>query len=198
MTTAPSKPYALTVAPLLVPMGKMLLMGLGGLFVVLVLLFGGFVLFSGMVLQMWYVPVVMSALMVLVLAAVLVPVVGGFVWIFSKMTRYTMMLEGITQAAGPATRHIGWLEIRRLECDTLMGVTVVRVVANELDTPITVYHSLLVEPERFWQEWLHRLPHTSVVAEQSKQLVAQLQGNKGMFTGAPVVTGPTAPKEFQL
>ncbi len=197
MTTAPTKSYALTIAPLLAPMGKMLLMGLGGLFVALVLLFACFVLLGGMALQLWYVPVVMSGLMVLVLAAVLIPVVGGFVWVFSKMTRYTMMEEGITQAAGPATRHIGWLMIRRLECDTLMGVTVVRVVANELDTPITVYHSLLVEPERFWAEWLQRLPHTSIVTEQSKQLAAQLQGHSLGATTPQSIT-PMAPQEFRL
>lgn len=197
MSSAPTKPYALTIAPLIAPMGKMLLMALGVLFVALVLLFAGFILLSGMAIKFWYVPVVMAALMVLVLAAVLLPVVGGFVWVFSKMTRYTLMEVGVTQAAGPATRHIGWLQIRRLECDTLMGVTVVRVIANELDTPITIYHSLLTEPERFWQEWVQRLPHTSIVAEQSKQLAAQLL-NQPLGAAAPQSITPMAPQEFRL
>lgn len=208
MTVAVNRPHTLTVAPILVPMGKIVAMAIGGLFVALVLLFSLFVLLSGMILQMWYVPVVMSALMVLVMSAILVPVAGGFVWLFSRMTRYTLMPEGITQSAGPATRHIGWLEIRRLECDTLFGVTVVRVVAAELDTPITIYHSLLEHPHAFWQQWQALLPHTSVVFQQSEQLVAQFMAQPSRETfGAvgsgplhtpPHISGPNVPQEFHL
>lgn len=192
--------FQLTLAPLIPPVAKAL--GKGALWVygALVVVFGLLILLSGLGWSLWYAPFVLSAVMVLVMAAILVPVVGGFCWFLVKLTRYTLAEEGVTQGAGAifarfGQREISWLEFRRLEVSDLAGVIVVRAVAGELDPPVTIYHSLLVAPEAFWHTWMAKLPKTSVVYSQSEQLVAQLLKNKPLNMSAMPAARPAA---FQI
>lgn len=171
--------YQLTLAPLIPPVGRWL--AKAGLisFLGLTVLFELLLLLSGLGLHLWYAPLVLSLVMVTVMAAVLVPVIGGFCWLLVALTRYQLAEEGIRQGAAGLLSQIGhrevsWLEFRRLETQTIAGVTVVRAIAAELDPPIVIYHSLLTEPKAFWHTWCQRLPKTSVIYNHSQELANTL------------------------
>jgi hypothetical protein len=146
-----------------------------GLFIVFELL----LLLAGQGLKLWYVPIVLSLVMVVVTAAMLVPIIGGFCWLLAALTRYSLALEGVRQGAAGVLgrvghREVSWLEFRRYEVQTLAGVTVVKMIAGELDPPITIYHSLLENPQAFWHTWIKWLPETSVMHADTQALVENL------------------------
>lgn len=148
-------------------------------FLGLFILFELLLLLSGQGLRLWYVPIVLSLVMVVVTAAMLVPIIGGFCWLLAALTRYSLALEGVRQGVAGVLgrvghREVSWLEFRRYEVQTLAGVTVVKMVAGELDPPITIYHSLLADPQAFWQTWMQWLPETSVMYADTQALVDSL------------------------
>lgn len=141
------------------------MIGIVGLFAGLLVLFyalGGMP-FSVAPLMLMVIPSVLMLVVCLSLLACLC-----LFW--SKSVTYVVSELGVAQKTGPVKRSIEWLQMRELYWNTLFGIQVFRIKTHTLDTPISVYYTLLNHPEAFTQAWEQCAHRHSVAARQKSQL----------------------------
>jgi hypothetical protein len=141
--------------------------------------FGGFMLLllllSGMFLKLWYIPLMLTLCMSTIVAAVVLPVVGGLAWLLASLTQYQLSEDGLTQTVGPVSRHLPWLQITRYIVEKVFGLRLLKVYLTELDPPIVVYWDFLQHPQQVEAAWKAFSEPTSLAHREWPNILHQLQ-----------------------
>ncbi|MDH4379844.1 MAG: hypothetical protein QE263_08070 [Vampirovibrionales bacterium] len=169
LTIKLSLPTLLTASGVALALTLVSLMAVfGGLMLVLLLL-------SGMFLKLWYIPLMLTLCMSTILAAVVLPVVGGLAWLLASLTQYQLSEDGLTQTVGPVSRHLPWLQITRYSVEQVFGLRLLKVYLTELDPPIVLYWDFLQNPDSVEAAWPALSEPTSLAHREWPNMLHQLQ-----------------------
>lgn len=140
-----------------------------GFFVGFLLLF---YVFSGLPLSL--APLMLAIVPSVLISLLCAAVVFGLCWFWARSVVYEVSELGITQQVGPAKRTMEWLQIREMNWECMVGIRIFRVKTNPLDPAISVYWSMLEDPNGFLTAWEYYAHEHSVAARQRQDVFAQI------------------------